>query len=161
MLLLFLNVEESTVTLRRAEEPWLVWLKGLSASLQNKGSPVQFPVGAQAWVAGQVPSEGCTRGNHTLIFLSLSLSLPLSLSLKKKKRPEEWVDTVQVQTVSIGYTFKIFMGKDRRKIIWLGSTVKRLLYLSWKDLENACRRGGGESELENNEKSTYSLRSNF
>ena len=25
-------------------EPWLVWLSGLSASLQIKGSPVQFPV---------------------------------------------------------------------------------------------------------------------
>ena len=35
---------------------WLVWLSGLSANLQTKGSPVQSPVRAQAWVAGQVPS---------------------------------------------------------------------------------------------------------
>ena len=57
--------------------PWLVWLSGLSSSLQTKGSPVQFPVRAHAWVAGQVPSRGCTRGNHTLMFLSFSLPPPL------------------------------------------------------------------------------------
>ena len=49
---------------------WLVWLSGLSADLQTKGSPVRFPVRARAWVAGQVPSRGCMRGNHTLMFLS-------------------------------------------------------------------------------------------
>ena len=43
---------------------------GLSADLQTKGSPVRFPVRARAWVAGQVPSRGCVRGNHTLMFLS-------------------------------------------------------------------------------------------
>ena len=43
--------------------------------LQTKGSPVQFPVRAHAWLAGQVPSGGCMRGNHTLIFLSLSSPL--------------------------------------------------------------------------------------
>ena len=32
--------------------PWLVWLSGLSARLQSKGSPVQFPVMAGAWAAG-------------------------------------------------------------------------------------------------------------
>ena len=32
--------------------PWLVWLRGLSASLQTKGLPVQFPVRAHAWVVG-------------------------------------------------------------------------------------------------------------
>ena len=37
-------------------EPWLVWLSGLSAGLQTKGSPVRFLVRAHAWVAGQVPS---------------------------------------------------------------------------------------------------------
>ena len=51
--------------------PWLVWLSGLSVSLQSKGSLVWFPVRAHAWVAGQVPSRGHTRGNHTLMFLSL------------------------------------------------------------------------------------------
>ena len=38
-------------------EPWLVWLSGFSASLQIKRSLVQFPVGAHAWVVGQV--SGC------------------------------------------------------------------------------------------------------
>ena len=48
----------------------------LSASLQIKGLLVGFPVRAHAWVAGQVPSWGCVRGNRTLMFLSLSFSLP-------------------------------------------------------------------------------------
>ena len=61
---------------------WLVWLSGLSASLQTKGSPVQFPVRAHAWVVGQVPSRGRARGNRWM-FLSLSFSLPSPLSENK------------------------------------------------------------------------------
>ena len=38
---------------------------------------------AHAWVAGQVPSCGRARGNHTLMFLSLSPSHPLSLNINK------------------------------------------------------------------------------
>ena len=55
------------------EEPWLVWLSGLSTGLRTKGLLVRFPVRAHAWVVGQVPSRGPVRGNHTLLFLSLSL----------------------------------------------------------------------------------------
>ena len=51
----------------------------IECRLQTKVSPVQFPVRAHAWVAGQVPSEGQVRGNHTLMFLSLSFSLASSL----------------------------------------------------------------------------------
>ena len=49
------------------------------------GSQVQFPVRAHAWVAGQVPSRGCVRGNHILMLLSLFLPpfLPLSLKINK------------------------------------------------------------------------------
>ena len=65
------------------EQPWLVWLSGLSASLQTNGLSVQFPVRAHAWFAGWVPSEGRTRGNHTLMFLSLSFSFPSLLSKNK------------------------------------------------------------------------------
>ena len=61
-----------------------MWLSGLSTSLRTKGSPVQFLVRAHAWVAGQIPSWGHTRGNHTLIFLSLSLSLKINKVLKNK-----------------------------------------------------------------------------
>ena len=39
-----------------------------------------IPSRAHAWVAGQVPSCGCVRGNHTPMFLSLSFSLPPLLS---------------------------------------------------------------------------------
>ena len=52
--------------------PWLVWLSGLSASLQTKKLPVQFPVRAHAWVVGQDPIWGNARGNLSM-FLSLSL----------------------------------------------------------------------------------------
>ena len=38
--------------------PWLVWLSGLNADLRTKGSLVRFPVGAHAWVVGQVPTGG-------------------------------------------------------------------------------------------------------
>ena len=34
--------------------PWLVWLSGLSTSLQTKGLLVRFPVRPHAWVAGLV-----------------------------------------------------------------------------------------------------------
>ena len=44
-----------------------MWLSGLSAGLRTKGSLVWFPVRAHTWVAGQVPSWGHIRGNHTLI----------------------------------------------------------------------------------------------
>ena len=73
------------------EEPWLVWLSGLSAGLRTKGSLVQSPVRAHAWVASQVPSDPpmatthCERGNYTLMFLSLSFSLPSSLSENKER----------------------------------------------------------------------------
>ena len=38
---------------------------------------------AHAWVAGQVPSRGPMRGNHTLTFLCLSFSLPSFLKVNK------------------------------------------------------------------------------
>ena len=65
------------------ELPWLVRLSGLSAGLRTKGSLVRFPVRAHAWVVGQVPSSGCVRSNHTLMFLSLSFSFPSPLSKNK------------------------------------------------------------------------------
>ena len=55
--------------IKKKIEPWLVWLSGLSADLQTKGSPFRFPVRPpHAWVAGQVLSRGRVRGNHTLMF---------------------------------------------------------------------------------------------
>ena len=55
------------------DEPWLVWLSGLSVVLRTKVSLVRFPIRAHSWVAGQVPSRRRVRGNHTLMFLSLFL----------------------------------------------------------------------------------------
>ena len=48
--------------------PWLVWLSGLSAGLQTKGSPVRFPGWALAWVTGQVPWWECVRGNPSMFW---------------------------------------------------------------------------------------------
>ena len=76
--------------------PWLVWLSGLSASLQTEGLPVQFQVRAHAWVAGQVPGCGCVRGNRLMfLFLSFSLPFPLSKKIKLKKKileKKSWQD---------------------------------------------------------------------
>ena len=78
-LCLFIKVQYVCVVLAR----WLSCLErhpvhqkiagsilGQSTSL---GSLVRFPVRAHAWFAGQVPSRGHVRGNHTSMFLSLFL----------------------------------------------------------------------------------------
>ena len=66
---------------KNTTQPWLMWLSGLSAGLRAKGSPVQLPVRAHAWVAGQVPSRGRTGGSHTDV--SLPLFLPSALKITK------------------------------------------------------------------------------
>ena len=62
-----------------------MYLSGLSAGLWTKGSLVQLPVRAHAWVVGLVPSKGHVRGNHTLMVLSLSLLVSKNKILKKIK----------------------------------------------------------------------------
>ena len=71
----FLHVSHTSIKwfLKIRSRPWLAWLSGLSAVLQNKAPSVRFPVRARAWVASHVPSRGYVRGNHTLMFLSLFL----------------------------------------------------------------------------------------
>ena len=69
----------------------LVWLGGLSAGLRTEKLAVLFPVRAQTWVAGKVPSEGPVRGNRLMYFThecfshSLSPFLPFSLNINKTK----------------------------------------------------------------------------
>ena len=71
--------------------PWLVWFSGLNTGLRARRSWVWLPGRAHVWDAGQVPSGGHVKGNHTLMFLSLSFSFPSPLSknkitsLKKRK----------------------------------------------------------------------------
>ena len=55
---------------------WLVWLRGLSAGLRTKGSPVPFPVRAYAWVAGQIPQSGALE--RQLHIEKLNVELPLN-----------------------------------------------------------------------------------
>ena len=58
--------------------PWLVWLNGLSTSLLTTGSLVWFPVRVPAWVAGQIPSWGCARGNQSMYLAYRCFSPSLS-----------------------------------------------------------------------------------
>ena len=53
MVLYIENPKDSIKKLLRLE-----WLSGLSASLRTKGSLVQFPIRAHAWVSGQVGPPG-------------------------------------------------------------------------------------------------------
>ena len=73
---------------------------------ENQRVPSWIPSQAHAWVAGQVPSRGPVRGNHTLMFTSFSLPSPLKINeiLKKKNilkriksyylQQHEWTYTV-------------------------------------------------------------------
>ena len=56
----------------------------IECHLRIKGSPVQFPVRAHVWVAGQVPSRGHSRQPH--IGVSLSSSLPHSLKINETQK---------------------------------------------------------------------------
>ena len=59
----------------KKQQPWPVWLSKMSAGLLTKRLLVQFLVRAHAWVAGQVLSWGCARGNRC-IFSSHQMFLP-------------------------------------------------------------------------------------
>ena len=76
--------------IKKKFKPQLVWLSGLNASLWTKRSWVWFPAKAHAWVAGQVPSWGCVRGNQLIylsyINVSFLLFLPPPLSKNKFKK---------------------------------------------------------------------------
>ena len=84
-----------------------MWLSGLKAGLLTKGSPVHFPVRAHAWVAGQVPSRGHTRANHTLMFLFLPFSL---LSPLYKNKINKIFKKINV-SVCLGL-YKVHRGRD-------------------------------------------------
>ena len=72
---------------KKKNYPWLVWLNGLSASLQTERSLVQFLVRGTCLGCGPGPQSGAhKRQPHIDVFSpSLSPSLPLSLSLKINK----------------------------------------------------------------------------
>ena len=64
------------VTFKEYIKPALAGIaRWIQCELQTKGLPVQFPVRAHAWVAGQVPSRG-PRVRQAHIDVSLSLFLP-------------------------------------------------------------------------------------
>ena len=51
----------------------------IESDLQTKRSLVWFPVGAHAWVVGQVLSWGHVRGNQSKYLSHINASLPFSL----------------------------------------------------------------------------------
>ena len=89
--------------------PWLVWLSGLNACLQTKGSPVLFPVRAHAWVVDQVPTRGHTRSNHTLLFLSLSFSLPFFKN-KFKKSLKKFIYNFSTPIMKVSFLYLLVLA---------------------------------------------------
>ena len=78
----------------------------MSTGLRTKGSPVQFPVRAHAWVAGQVPSWGRARGNLWMYLLHIGVCLPLCPSIpspktKIKKNFKIWAKKGGADTVPL------------------------------------------------------------
>ena len=61
-------------TIKAKALPWLVWLSGLSASLQTKWSLVGFPLGRMPWLQAGSQEEVLERQLH--IDISLPLFLP-------------------------------------------------------------------------------------
>ena len=73
--------------------PWLVWFSSWVLACKSKGHWFNSQSRAHAWVAGQVPSRGYARGNHTLMFLSLFLPPFPSLKINKIfKNQKQWLD---------------------------------------------------------------------
>ena len=148
------------------EPPWLVWLSGLSASLQTTRSPVRFPVRAHAWVAGQVPSWG-----HAGKTQPINVSLPLFLLSKnkyiqlylnnnkkmwwkKKKGDEPYRQKEQIKEEEIEKgilrTLVMFEGLEWREQekVWIqivklerGQPCKTLevMFISWDFIQRAVR----------------------
>ena len=59
--------------------PGLCGLVNGAPACEPKGRWFNSQSRAHAWVAGQVPSRGYMRGNHSLMFLCLSFSFPFPL----------------------------------------------------------------------------------
>ena len=105
---------------------WLVWLSRLSAGLRIRGSLVQVPVRAHAWVAGQAPGWRCVTGDHRLMFLSLSFPSPLYknnkfLKRKKKEKSKYEQKLPQVRNLFVsqhpwfGLSFLVFSPRLKDK----------------------------------------------
>ena len=67
------KAEIGRMDIKKHAPPWLVWLSGLSASLRTKGSLVQFPVRAHAWVA-EATTHWCFSPSPSPPFSSLKIS---------------------------------------------------------------------------------------
>ena len=117
--------------------PWLMLLSELSTSPQTKRSPVQFPVRAHAWVAGQAPSRGPVRGKHTLMFLSFSFSLPplcwkINKILKKKQPRMDLINIPNLYTQMNAVSSKVISLRSYTSIPMMVLILKTFLDSSFR-----------------------------
>ena len=121
-----------SITLKIKNKPWLVWLSGLSTGLWTKGSPVQFPVRAHAWVAGQVPSwEPRKATAHWCV----SPSLPPSLSLSQNKQ----IKSKKIKNIKSLATVWVMDWKVARQKMREGSWSNLREGWCWLDLAGSRR----------------------
>ena len=88
---------------KKDRQAWPLWVSWLGVVLQTERSQVQFPVRAQAWVAGSVPGQSACRRQligvsllHWCFSPSFSPSLPLSRISKRKHNFIKLVTRVDV-----------------------------------------------------------------
>ena len=120
--LMFLSL--SSQSINKLGGPWLVWLSGWVLACKSKGCQFDSQSRAHAWVVGLVPSRGCARGNHTLMFLSLSPFPSLKNKIfkggkknTKDKAPPVWGrGSANMGVLPEGVTLSWF----RRDHFWLG-----------------------------------------
>ena len=104
------------IHLNNKKVAWLVWLSGLSASLWYKGSLVQFPVRAHAWVLGHVPSTGYMRGNCTLMFKKKSRWRNFFKSCNQFKKAVNVFLLLLCSTGTLSHPvpdYNLFVGSDK------------------------------------------------
>ena len=77
---------------RKWEEPWLVWLSGLSAGLGTKGRQLDSQSGHMPGLQTSPQEGACQRQPHIDVSLPLSPSLLLSLKIINKifKKQRKW-----------------------------------------------------------------------
>ena len=123
-----------------------MWLSWLNIVLQSKGSPVQFPLRAHAWVARQVPGLGaCKRqllavsSPHQCFSPSLFPSFPLSLKINKINK---MLKRQSVLLLSL-FLFFLFLYVSHTQFLFLcPSLYMYIIYLYvWLTYNKLCSSG--------------------
>ena len=130
--------KKETVKLFIFNAHWIAYLRApalvgvaqwVERGLQTMGSPVRFPVGEHAWVAGQAPSRGYSRSNHTLMFLIDFISRIKYMSLNYKDYfialfpPKEVINFTGMK-LSFKLVLSMFFCKEAIK--WISKSIFHL-----------------------------------